>query len=86
MGETAGIFLASILLRDAPSSVYKISMTSAVQARGEGRGGGGAGGAQFERNPKSVRRGSFSSYGKLNTYYLNLHLKLECGISKQGGN
>ena len=26
MGETAGIFLASILLRDAPSSVYKISM------------------------------------------------------------
>ena len=26
MGETAGIFLASSLLRDAPSSVYKISM------------------------------------------------------------
>ena len=30
MGETAGIFLASILLRDAPSSVYKISTTPAL--------------------------------------------------------
>ena len=36
IGETAGIFLASILLRDAPSSVYKISMGSTLYLTGKG--------------------------------------------------